>query len=285
MKKYKIKYRVNRPFFYVNLGATTDPRLSLIGSTHFSNEKGTFTSESYFVQAIKTPNAIVLLDELTRAHPDAWNILMSVLDEHQRYLRIDEHWDTPTVKVADGVSFIATANIGSEYTATRVLDRAIVDRFTCVVEMEPLDRADEVKFLKTLFPDVPDKDLIAICTIAETTRIQVKAATPKVNVALSTRSTIEMAGLLNDGFTFEEAAEVSIVPLFTDVGGRESERTFMRQQIQMFLEGGQAKKSLLNNRVTNPPPVGSTADPTLPDPTPLANNNQNNAQPDTRPLF
>ena len=27
------------------------------------------------------PNAIVLLDELTRGHADAWNILMPVLDE------------------------------------------------------------------------------------------------------------------------------------------------------------------------------------------------------------
>ena len=31
----------------------------------------------------------------------------------------------PTIKVAEGVSFIATANIGMEYTATRVIDRGV----------------------------------------------------------------------------------------------------------------------------------------------------------------
>ena len=43
---------------------------------------------------------------------------------------IDEHDDSPTILVARGVSFIATANIGMEYTATRVIDRAILDRFS-----------------------------------------------------------------------------------------------------------------------------------------------------------
>jgi MoxR-like ATPase len=95
----------------------------------FDQKKGTYFSESSFVQAIKTPNAVILLDELSRAHPDAWNILMTVLDQGQRYLRLDEAEGSPIVKVAEGVTFIATANIGNEYTSTRVIDRAILDRF------------------------------------------------------------------------------------------------------------------------------------------------------------
>ena len=82
--------QLQRPDFYFNLGSTQDPRATLIGNTQFSKEKGTFFSESAFIKAIKTPNAIVLLDELSRAHPDAWNILMTVLDQGQRYLRLDE---------------------------------------------------------------------------------------------------------------------------------------------------------------------------------------------------
>lgn len=82
---------LNRPYFYFNLGATQDARASLIGNTHYSKETGTYFSESTFVKAIKTPNSVILLDEMSRAHHDAWNVLMTVLDDLQRYLRLDEN--------------------------------------------------------------------------------------------------------------------------------------------------------------------------------------------------
>ena len=125
---------LERPEFSFNLGATQDPRGTLIGNTHFEKDSGTVFHESTFVKAIQTENAVILLDEISRAHPEAWNILMTVLDYGQRYLRLDEHPDAPIVKVADGVTFIATANIGNEYTATRAMDRALVDRFV-IMEM------------------------------------------------------------------------------------------------------------------------------------------------------
>ncbi len=128
---------LDRPDFYFNLGATQDPRATLIGNTHFDQGKGTYFSKSLFVEAIQTPNAVVLLDELSRAHPDAWNILMTVLDYGQRYLRLDEADGSDTIRVADGVTFVATANIGNEYTSTRVMDKALMDRFT-IVEMDVL---------------------------------------------------------------------------------------------------------------------------------------------------
>ncbi len=62
---------------------------------------------------------------------------MTVLDEGQRYLRLDEDINAPTIYVAPGVSFIATANIGTEYTSTRVLDRALMDRFE-IIEVDIL---------------------------------------------------------------------------------------------------------------------------------------------------
>ena len=83
-----LKRRAN--YFYLNMGATQDPRATLIGNTHFNKDTGTLFDESPFVSAIKTPNSIIHLDELSRAHPDAWNILMTPLDYLQRYLRLDE---------------------------------------------------------------------------------------------------------------------------------------------------------------------------------------------------
>ena len=144
---------LDRPDYYFNLGATQDPRGTLIGNTHYESNKGTYFSESLFVQAIQTPNSVILLDELSRAHPDAWNILMTVLDYGQRYLRLDEQDNQSTIKVADGVTFIATANIGNEYTSTRVMDKALMDRFT-IVEMDVLNEDDENTLLNIMFPSI-----------------------------------------------------------------------------------------------------------------------------------
>jgi len=224
-----------RQFFYFNVGATQDPRSTLIGNTHYSKDKGTFVAEALFVKAIQTPNAIILLDELTRGHADAWNILMTVLDENQRYLRIDEMPNTPTIKVANGVTFIATANIGAEYTATRVLDRAMLDRFASVVEMEPLNKDDEAKLLTMTYPEVNRDHITAIAEIADHTRQQVKSEDPKVTTSISSRITVEMAGLLNDGFTLAETAEACIYPFFSNAGGNDSERTYMKQLVQKYL--------------------------------------------------
>jgi MoxR-like ATPase len=226
-----------RPDYYFNLGATQDPRATLIGNTHYDKSKGTFFSESVFVKAIQTPQAVILLDELSRAHPEAWNILMTVLDESQRYLRLDEKDGSPTIKVADGVCFIATANIGSEFTATRVMDRALLDRFT-IIEVTPLDAKKELEILKKKFPSVAESRLKAIADITEMTRKELKTETPRIDTMVSTRMASEMASLLYDGFSLHEAAEVAILPFYSAEGGTDSPRTFMNQLIQKFVDDG-----------------------------------------------
>ena len=232
---------LNRPDFYFNLGATQDPRATLIGNTQFSKESGTFFAESAFVKAIKTPNAVILLDELSRAHPDAWNILMTVLDGGQRYLRLDEAEGSPIVKVADGVTFIATANIGNEYTSTRVMDRAILDRFV-TIEMDVLNDEQEFGLLKFMFPEVDEYDLKAVAEIAHHTRTQSMSDSGKVTSMVSTRASVEMAGLIYDGFSLFEAAEISIFPFFSNDGGVDSERTYVKQLVQKYVkdESGEA---------------------------------------------
>jgi len=227
--------QLERPDFYFNLGSTQDPRATLVGNTQFNKESGTYFSESAFVKAIKTPNAIILLDELSRAHPDAWNILMTVLDQNQRYLRLDEAEGSPIVKVAEGVTFIATANIGNEYTATRVLDRAILDRFV-MIEMDVLNSDEEFGLLKKMYPEVSEDDLKAVAEIAHNTREVSRSEVAKLSNMISTRASVEMAGLLYDGFSLMEAAEVAILPFFSNDGGLESERTYVKQLVQKYIK-------------------------------------------------
>ena len=225
---------LNRPFFYFNLGATQDPRASLIGNTHFNKAEGTYFNESAFVKAIKTPYSVILLDELSRSHPEAWNILMTVLDQGQRYLRLDEAVDSPIVKVAEGVTFIATANIGNEFTSTRVLDRALVDRFV-TIEVDVLNAEQEFELLTMLYPEANAEDLKAIAEIAAHTRDQIKSDVGKITTAVSTRISVEMAGLIYDGFNIIEAAEVAIFPLYSQDGGMDSERTYVKQLVQKYM--------------------------------------------------
>ena len=228
---------LDRPDFYFNLGATQDPRATLIGNTHFDSGKGTYFSKSLFVEAISTPNAVILLDELSRAHPDAWNILMTVLDYGQRYLRLDEADGSDTIKVADGVTFVATANIGNEYTSTRVMDKALMDRFT-IVEMDVLNEADETSLLNYMFPNVDSQLLSNVAKIATLTRTESNSETARITSGISTRTTVELCGLLYDGFSLEEAAEVSIYPQYDSTGGVDSERTFVKQIVQKFCDDG-----------------------------------------------
>ena len=228
---------LDRPDFYFNMGATQDPRSTLIGNVHYNNEEGTYMAESLFVTAIQTPNAVILLDELTRAHPDAWNILMPVLDQGQRYLRIDEKADQATIKVAEGVTFIATANIGNEYTATRMLDKALLDRFT-VIEMDILSDEQEGGLLKYMFPNVEAKALEDVASIAHLTRVESRNESPRIESGISTRTSVELSGLLFDGFELQDAAEITIYPQYDSSGGVDSERTFVKQIVQKFVSDG-----------------------------------------------
>jgi hypothetical protein len=47
-----------------------------------------------------------------------------------------------------------------------------------------------------------------------------------------------MAGLLYDGFNLGEASEITIYPQYDNSGGVDSERTFVKQIVQKFVDDG-----------------------------------------------
>jgi hypothetical protein len=169
---------------------------------------------------------------------------MTVLDQAQRYVRIDEADGTPVIHVAKGVAFLATANIGNEYTATRVMDHALTERFE-LMEMKPLSKEGEMNVLTRAFPDVDTRTIDSIAEIAEITRNMV--ANPdedKVTKILSTRSTLAIAEMCKNGFTLGEAAEVRIYPYYDAEGGADSERTFMKQLVQKYIVTESTKEDM-----------------------------------------
>ena len=221
-----------RPFFKFNLGAMSDARTSLIGNTHYKPESGTFFAQSDFITAITTKGAVVLLDEISRMSNDAENILLTVLDADQRYIRIDENPECPIIEVAEGVVFFATANIGTEYTSTRIIDRATADRFTTIVDIPLLTEDEEYNLLKILYPKVDKQLLKGVAQTAWYTREDIMSEEPSLSTIISTRSTVEQVALMIDGFRYSEVMEAVVLPMYDADGGVESERAHMKIFVQ-----------------------------------------------------
>ena len=133
--------------------------------------------------------------------------------------------------------FVATANIGNEYTATRQLDKALMDRFT-VIEMDTLTDEEEAGLLTYLFPTVDTDTLSNVAKIAFMTRQESLTDNPRISSGVSTRTSVEIAGLLFDGFSLEESADITIYPQYDADGGVDSERTFVKQIVQKFIDDG-----------------------------------------------
>jgi len=241
---HALKAALGRPFFYMNMGNTQDAQTALIGKTHFDKSKGTYFEPSYFVKAIQTPNAIILLDELSRQSDDASNIMMPVLDENQRYLRLSEDAKSELIEVAKGVTFVATANIGNEFTTTQVMDRALLDRFVRI-EVDTLNKKDKTSLLKEQNPNVNVSTLKDLADLSEKIRSDYESDAPTVNTLLSTRMCVETASLIADGFSLVEASEASVYPFFDKEGGAQSARTFVKQIVQSYTDHGDKDASEL----------------------------------------
>ena len=107
-----------------------------------------------------------------------------------------------------------------------------------IYELTKKNRGAEKELLTYMFPHVDSTLLGNGAKIANLTRVESKSDTARLNCGISTRTTVELSGLLYDGFSLTEAAEVSIYPQYDDAGGVDSERTFVKQIVQKFCDDG-----------------------------------------------
>ena len=104
--------------------------------------------------------------------------------------------------------------------------------------MDVLNEEDENSLLNYMFPHVDGTVLGNVAKIASLTRKESGSETARITSGISTRTTVELCGLLYDGFDLQEAAEVSIYPQYDGTGGVDSERTFVKQIVQKFVDDG-----------------------------------------------
>lgn len=188
----------------MDMGTMTDPISGLIGIHTVTIVDGKTTStfrKSRFSELIQKPG-IILLDELSRASAQANNLLFPCLD-FRRQLSMEYCFEDQTpIQVHPNCVFIATANLGSQYTGTHKIDRALLDRFMTIRVNTP-DSTDIKDSLKTSYPSVPKKDVNTIVKIYENI-LQAHNAF-KVDFKLSFRHLKYVTAMIQDGFTIYDA--------------------------------------------------------------------------------
>lgn len=192
------------PLTIFDMGTMSDPIMSLVGTHTISVKDDKTISEfiaSRFSEMIQKPG-IILLDELSRAVVTANNLLFPCLD-FRRELPMEYCFhNCEPVKVHPDCVFIATANVGSQYTGTHKLDRALLDRFV-LIEVDPLNeemtKQVVTNYGKTLTPEQV-KTIVNIYN-----RINQSHEEFRVNFSLSIRHLKNIVDLVGDGFTIYDS--------------------------------------------------------------------------------
>jgi len=193
----------------INCGSTQDARTSLLG--YFTLEDGnTNFSPSDFIKAIQKPNTLIVLDELSRASDDAFNILFPILD-HRREVCVEEQDGSDRIiKVDDSVRFVATANIGLEYSATRSLDRALQDRF--MTFNLPYITGEQLDVFINDSHNLSSENKSMVKTLSQVYDYShTLFGKGKIGTRISTRSVIDVLSLVKGGFKMKDILDHAIL--------------------------------------------------------------------------
>ena len=185
-----------------DMGSMQDPLTDLLGSHRLENGSSIF-DYAKFVDDVQKPG-VILLDELSRAPLMTNNILFPCLDS-RRQLPIeiaDSHHDR-IVKVHPECTFIATANIGSEYSGTNEIDAALLNRFL-PLQLDYLPANIEVEILK-IRTNIDDNSAIEV--VSKFNRIRSAYKDSQISKSVSTRELIACGELIHDGFSISESID------------------------------------------------------------------------------
>lgn len=192
-----------------DMGSMHDPLTQMLGAHRLENGRSVF-DYAKFTQDIQKPG-VILLDELSRAPLGTTNILFPCLDSRRQLpVEMAGGGDVRSISVHPDCIFIATANVGSEYTGTMSMDRALVGRFFSV-ELEYMPCTEEAKVLTRRY-GIAANDAANIVAVAETVRSLY--AKQELSCSISTRETLAAASLVSDGWSALDAMELSFLPLF-----------------------------------------------------------------------
>ena len=197
--------KLNIPCHIYDMGSMQDPLTDLLGSHRLENGSSIF-DYSKFVSDIQQPG-VILLDELSRAPLTANNILFPCLDSRRTLpVEIADSKSDRIIKVHPECTFIATANIGSEYTGTQEIDSALLNRFL-PLQLDYLPEEVEVKVLiKRTNIDVKSAEKL----VKFANKVRENYMSGMLSKSVSTRETLACAELVVDGFSIMDAVDFVI---------------------------------------------------------------------------
>lgn len=202
--------RMKKKLYIFDMGSMIDPISSLLG-VHRLVKGGSVFDYAKFTKVIQEP-CVILFDELSRASLASMNILFPCLDDRRTLsVEVAGSDDIRDIKVHPEVTFMATANVGVEYSGTNSMDRALVNRFFplelgCIPAQEEtmvlINRTGIDKKTSELIVKVAD-NIRSLCTNKQ-----------EISTSLSIRETLMVAKLVSDGWDLGKAMELIYLPLY-----------------------------------------------------------------------
>jgi MoxR-like ATPase len=192
-----------------DMGSMMDPISSLLG-VHRLEAGASIFDYAKFTQVIQEP-CVILLDELSRAPQSAMNILFPCLDDRRSLsVEIACGKGIREIKIHPDVSFIATANVGAEYSGTNSMDRALVNRFF-TLELGYIPEKEESAVLcnRTGIAEDISKLIVKIAN-----NIRSLSSKQEVSTCPSIRETLMVAELVADGWELRQAMQMVYLPLY-----------------------------------------------------------------------
>ena len=194
-----------------DMGAMQDPLTDLLGCHRIKDGSSIF-DYAKFVSDVQKPG-VILLDELSRAPLMTNNILFPCLDSRRELpLAIADSEGPRSVKVHPDCVFIATANIGSEYSGTQEIDAALMNRFL-PLKVDYMPVKNEVEVLKNRCK-ISEDDAVTIVKFANAMRQGNRSGA--IMYPVSTRENIAMGEMIADGFDMIDAANFVVCNKFND---------------------------------------------------------------------
>ena len=219
---------MGKKLYTFDMGTMMDPVSSLLGVHRLEKGESIF-DYAKFTRVIKEP-CVILLDELSRAPLSAMNVLFSCLDDRRNLnIEIALGKGEREIDVNPEVTFIATANVGVEYSGTNSMDRALVNRFF-PLELGCIPAKEEVDVLVNR-TGVQKDSAELIVKIAN--NIRSLCSKQEIAVSLSIRETLMVAGLVSDGWTLADAMEMIYLPLYEGTK-TEGERSVVYKTISSY---------------------------------------------------
>lgn len=200
-----------------DMGSMHDPLTQMLGTHRIDADHKSVFDYAQFVHDVSEAPAegykgkIILLDEASRAPLTTLNILFPCLDVRRSLpVEMAGEKDKRNISIHPDVAFVATANIGAEYTGTATMDKAFVSRFM-PFELTYMKDADEIAVLRKRTSI--ERDAAAnIVRVANRIRSLHKKA--ELSNDVSTRETLRAAELVADGWSALDAMELVFLPLF-----------------------------------------------------------------------